>query len=157
MIPLQKKCGGLGIVDFQKHNAALLIKFLNKFYNKVDLPWVHLLWSEYYLEVVPHAKKMMGLFWWQDVLKQVDNFRGVSSIKPGKGDTFLFWLDNLQSNGSSTPFQLRFRRLFSYVLDEHISASKVFTMDDLSSLFHLPLSRAVYDELHQLQVILQDF
>jgi hypothetical protein len=28
-----KKCGGLGIVNFQKQNAALLIKFLDKFYN----------------------------------------------------------------------------------------------------------------------------
>jgi hypothetical protein len=106
---------------------------------------------------VPHAEKMRGSFWWKDVLKQVDNFRGVFSINPGKGDLDLFWLDNLQSNGSTTPFQLRFPRLFSYVLDEHASASKVFLTEDLSSLFHLPLSRAACDEFHQMQAILQDF
>jgi hypothetical protein len=72
-----KKCGGLGIVNFQKQNDALLIKFLDKFYNKVDLPWVHLLWSEYSLDNIPHAKNLTGSFWWRDVLKQVDNFRGV--------------------------------------------------------------------------------
>jgi hypothetical protein len=37
------QCGGLGIVDFQKQNAALLIKFLDKFYNKGDVPWVQLI------------------------------------------------------------------------------------------------------------------
>jgi hypothetical protein len=31
--------GGLGIVNFQKQNAALLIKFLDKFYNRKALPW----------------------------------------------------------------------------------------------------------------------
>ncbi|XP_071681176.1 uncharacterized protein [Lolium perenne] len=40
MICKPKLKGGLGIVDFQKQNAALLIKFLDKFYNKQDLPWV---------------------------------------------------------------------------------------------------------------------
>jgi hypothetical protein len=91
MVCKLKNAGGMGIVDFQKHNAALLIKFLDKFYNKANLPWVHLLWSEYYLEAVPHAGNMVGSFWWKDVLKQVDNFRGISSLKPGKGDSFLFW------------------------------------------------------------------
>jgi hypothetical protein len=37
-----KSCGGLGIVDFQKQNAALLLKFCDKFYNKVEIPWVKL-------------------------------------------------------------------------------------------------------------------
>jgi hypothetical protein len=90
LVCLPKKCGGLGVVDFQKQNAALLIKFLDKFYNRSDLPWVHLLWSEYYLQSVPHAEKLKGSFWWRDVLKQVDNFRGVSSVKPGRCDSFLF-------------------------------------------------------------------
>jgi hypothetical protein len=92
MVCRPKKCGGLGIVDFQKQNAALLIKFLDKFYNKVDLPWVHLLWSEYYLDTVPHWEKLKGSFWWRDVLKQVDNYRGVTSIKIGRGDTAFFGL-----------------------------------------------------------------
>jgi hypothetical protein len=69
MVCRPKKCGGLGIVDFQKQNAALLIKFLDKFYNKVDIPWVHLIWSEYYLDTVPHWEKLKGYFWWRDMLK----------------------------------------------------------------------------------------
>jgi len=30
--------GGLGIIDIQKQNEALLLKFLDKFYNRADLP-----------------------------------------------------------------------------------------------------------------------
>jgi hypothetical protein len=41
---------------------------------------------------VPHWKKLKGSFWWGDVLKQVDNDRGVTSIKIGIGDTALFGL-----------------------------------------------------------------
>jgi hypothetical protein len=69
--------GGLGIVNFQKQNAALLIKFLDKFYNKNALPWVDLIWFAHYQGKVPHEEKLCGSFWWRDIMKHVDNFRGV--------------------------------------------------------------------------------
>jgi hypothetical protein len=94
MICKPKLKGGLGIVDFQKQNAALLIKFLDKFYNKQDLPSVNLVWDAYYQEKVPHAENICGSFWWKDVIKQVDNFRGVAKVQHGRGDTLLFWSDN---------------------------------------------------------------
>jgi hypothetical protein len=94
MVCKPKQKGGLGIVNFQKQNAALLIKFLNKFYNHADLPWVNLIWYAHYEDKIPHAENLCGSFWWRDVLKLVDNFRGVSLVKPGRGNTFLLWLDS---------------------------------------------------------------
>jgi hypothetical protein len=38
MVCLPKLAGGLGVVNFQKQNAALLIKFLDKFYNNSKVP-----------------------------------------------------------------------------------------------------------------------
>ena len=41
-----KKCskpknkGGLRIINFRTQNKALLLKHLDKFYNKCDIPWV---------------------------------------------------------------------------------------------------------------------
>jgi hypothetical protein len=35
-----KEKGGLGIINLRSQNAALLIKHLDKFYNKKDIPWV---------------------------------------------------------------------------------------------------------------------
>lgn len=37
-----KEQGGLGIIDIESQNDALLMKFLDKFYNNVDVPWVNL-------------------------------------------------------------------------------------------------------------------
>jgi hypothetical protein len=54
--------GCLGIVNFQKQNAALLIKILDKFYNKRDLPWVNLIWEKHYAGKVPHAESLCGSF-----------------------------------------------------------------------------------------------
>jgi hypothetical protein len=84
MICKPKLKGGLGIVNFQKQNAALLIKYLDKFYNKKDLPWVDLLWFAHYQDKVPHEEKLCGSFWWRDVMKQVDNFRGVAAVIHGQ-------------------------------------------------------------------------
>jgi hypothetical protein len=78
MVCLPKSAGGLGVVNFQKQNATLLIKFLDKYYNKSEVPWVKLVWHAYYQDKIPHDEKLCGSFWWRDVMKQVDNFRGVA-------------------------------------------------------------------------------
>jgi hypothetical protein len=43
-----KHKGGLGILDLKKHNEALLMKMLYKFFNKQDLPLVQLIWDNRY-------------------------------------------------------------------------------------------------------------
>jgi hypothetical protein len=48
MVCAPKKQGGLGVLDLQTHNEALLLKFLHKFFTKADVPWVKLVWSNYY-------------------------------------------------------------------------------------------------------------
>jgi hypothetical protein len=101
MICKPKEKGGLGVVDFQKQNAALLIKFLDKFYNQDEIPWVQLVWDAHYVNKVSHAEDLCGSFWWRDVLKLVDNFCGVASVKLGTGSTFLFWSDNWEIHDSS--------------------------------------------------------
>ena len=37
-----KENGGLGVLNLQTHNQSLLLKNLHKFYNRIDIPWVHL-------------------------------------------------------------------------------------------------------------------
>jgi hypothetical protein len=39
---------------------GLLMKYLHKFFNKHDDPWVMLVWDKYYLNGAPHAKKSCG-------------------------------------------------------------------------------------------------
>jgi hypothetical protein len=54
-----KEDGGLGIIKLRHHNSALLLKFLHKFYNKVDLPWVRLTWQYIYSNGKPPMKECM--------------------------------------------------------------------------------------------------
>ena len=57
------------MINLKIHNDALLLKFLHKFYNKLDVLWVHLIWDTYYMDKVPHATNPVGSLWWRDILK----------------------------------------------------------------------------------------
>jgi len=47
MVCKEKKEGGLGIINLQVQSQSLLMKNLNKFFNKKDIPWVNLVWEKH--------------------------------------------------------------------------------------------------------------
>jgi hypothetical protein len=114
-----KKRGGMGIINLDFQNCALLMKHLDKFFNKRDLPWVKLIWNAYYSNnsVPPHALQERGSFWWKDIFRLIPIFRGVSTIQINTGDLALFWkdpwTDDLPQNAFST--------LFSFAINEGIT------------------------------------
>lgn len=71
MVTRSKEDGGLGVLDIKTQNEALLLKHLHKFFNRANVPWVHLVWEKHYTNgrLPNHVKK--GLFWWRDILKLV--------------------------------------------------------------------------------------
>jgi hypothetical protein len=82
--------------------------------------WVKLIWNAHYSNgEVPHAIKNKGSFWWQDVIKLVDLYRGIASCKMGDDTTVLFWLD---------------------VWNETISVDQFLLNNNIEQQFHLPLS-----------------
>jgi hypothetical protein len=106
MICKPRMKGGLGIIDFQKKNDALLLKFLHKFYNKrMDIPWVKLIWDSYYSLDVPHAAKLCGSYWWRDLAKMMDNCHAVAKPVVKSGETILFWVDEWEIDNSRIPLQ----------------------------------------------------
>lgn len=48
MVYSTKEEGGLGVIDLKTHNEALLMKYLHKFLNREDIPWVGLVWEAHY-------------------------------------------------------------------------------------------------------------
>ena len=74
-----KAHGGLGVVNIKVQNQVLLLKFLDKFYNRAEMPWVRLFWDSYYLNSVPHVSPICGSFWWKQIYKVMPIFRGISS------------------------------------------------------------------------------
>jgi len=87
------KIGGLGVIDLRTQNEALLIKNLHKFFNRVDVPWVHLIGKKYYSngKLPNHVRR--GSFWWRDVLKLLDKFKGLASVNIADGSSCLLWDD----------------------------------------------------------------
>ena len=138
-----KNKGGLGVIDLRTQNEALLLKHLDKFYNKRDIPWVNMIWHSYYSHgQIPHATADKGSFWWKDLLHLCDKFRGVASCIIGDGSTVLFWLDVW--NGHY--LQEKLPRLFTFAKDQKISVADFLTAPDKAVHFHLPLSEQAYHE-----------
>ena len=99
-----KNQGGLGIIDIKSPNNALLMKFLDKFYNEVDIPWVSMTWSKFYSnsQTPPHARSLIGSFWWKDIMTLFHKFRDLANCNPSNGRTALFWLIIGQIKSSKT-------------------------------------------------------
>jgi hypothetical protein len=90
MVTKPKLRGGLGVINLRVQNDALLLKNLHKFFSKADLPWVKLLWSQYYaFGQVPGQFKRWS-FWWRNNLKLLNCFKGIAQAKAGSGNSILF-------------------------------------------------------------------
>jgi hypothetical protein len=147
-----KRKGGLGIINLRSQNRALLLKHLDKFYNKKNIPWVNLVWKAYYSNgQIPHASADKGSFWWKDVLKLCDLFRGIAKCKIGDGSTVLFWSDLWNDN----VLESKFPRLYSFARNKKISVATFLTNNTLEAQFHLPLSEQAFQEFQGLQAHIQ--
>jgi hypothetical protein len=146
-----KEKGGLGVINLRLQNDALLLKHLHKFYNKVDVPWVQLVWFRYYSTKVPHAAREVGSFWWKDVLRLNTLYRIIARCTVGDGSTVCFWEDQW----STHVLKHTYPRLASYSRSDNISVLEVMQTEDLDSLFVLPLSQQALEDLQHLQAHLQ--
>jgi len=70
------------------------MKHLHKFYNRVQVPWVQLVWDKYYSrDRLPiFVINFRGSFWWRDILKLLTQFKGLAMvhIQDGKSCFLLF-------------------------------------------------------------------
>ncbi|XP_073361690.1 uncharacterized protein [Aegilops tauschii subsp. strangulata] len=142
-----KSKGGLGVINIKIHNEALLLKFLHKFYNKLDVPWVNMLWDNQYVNQVPHAVDSVGSFWWKDILKLTPIYRGISRVQVVDGSTTLLWKDLW----SSDVLQSSHPRAFSFALHEDMTVADFWANTELHETFHLPLSALTLSEVQDIQ------
>uniref|UniRef100_A0A453ILD2 Reverse transcriptase zinc-binding domain-containing protein n=1 Tax=Aegilops tauschii subsp. strangulata TaxID=200361 RepID=A0A453ILD2_AEGTS len=149
-----KMKGGLGILNLGLQNDALLLKYMNKFYNKADVPWVHLVWDSCYFQRIPHDTILCGSFWWRDICKLMDKYRAVTFVTVGKGDSVLFWSDHWEIDQSCIPLQERFPRLFPFCLQKNLSVMEVIQAGNVQQMFSLPLSELAFREFNQLSSLL---
>jgi hypothetical protein len=100
---------------------------------------------------VPHATKDRGSFWWKDLLRLCDVYRGIARCTVGDGSTVLFWSDIW--NGHL--LQDKFPRLSSFAKDKLFSVAMFLSTTQMGKLFHLPLFSEAWQEYQALQAIIQ--
>jgi hypothetical protein len=138
-----KADGGLGTIDLRAHNAALLMKFLHKFYNKVDLPWVNITWTHFYRNSrPPHERKNVGSFWWRDIMSLAPKILQMAKCTVRSGSSVSFW---------HHPWDLGilkdiYPQLFSFSQNKSCSVLLLLSWDE-SRAFFLPLSQIAFDQL----------
>jgi hypothetical protein len=82
--------GGLGVIKLRVQNETLLLKNLHKFFNKAYLPWVHLIWTQYYSNGKVPTNASKGSSWWRNILRLLDQYKGIAQGIVGSGETILF-------------------------------------------------------------------
>lgn len=142
--------GGLGVIDIEKQNKALILKNFHKFFNKCDLPWVNLIWEKHYKngKLPNHIRK--GSFWWRDTLKLLPDFKSVAKPQLMNGESILFWHDIW----AGQPLAVIAPELFSFAKNKMITARKAFDQEELSDLFQLPLSQTTFLQLQDIQQLM---
>jgi hypothetical protein len=114
------------------------LKWLDKIYNKVDTPWVHLVWNKYYTSKVSHAAREIGSFWWKDILII---YRSIATCTIGDGSTISFW-DDLWAD---SVLSVKYPHLVSFAKKLDASVLEVMQAEDLDVLFMLPLSTKAFE------------
>jgi hypothetical protein len=146
-----KNRGGLGVIRLRLQNEALLMKSLDKFFSKADLPWVKLLLTQYYANGKIPRRSMKGSFWWRSNLRVLDTFKGLAKADFGSGDTILFWHDLWNGH----VLNLRFPQLHSFAKNDLVLVFSMLHMDNLQNHFNLLLSEEAYEQYCDLVLVLQ--
>lgn len=133
----------------QDQNEALLIKHLHKFFNRVDIPWVSLIWEKYYSNDKLPGVSNKGSFWWKDCLKLLGKFKRMGHVEIASGTSCLAWEDLWTDQALSQ----KFPELLSFAKNRHITFAQMHATSQLHSLFHLPLSQQAHDQLQSLQLL----
>lgn len=131
----------------RNQNTALLMKFLDKFYNHADIPWVKLTWLKLYSNdnTPPHVRNPSGSFWWKDIIKLFGTFKAFAVCHVNSGASISLWNDNW----SGQPLEFSSPHLFSFTRKPKCSL-KFYIDNDPNRVFFLPLSSQASDQLNAL-------
>jgi hypothetical protein len=122
-----KMKGGIGVIKLRVQNDALLLKNLHMFFNKADLPWVHLIWNKYYSNGKLPGQTMKYSFWWRSMLRLLNLYKGISHAQAKSGESILFWKDVW--NGRI--LYLSYPHVFSFAIEENATLQSVLAQDSL--------------------------
>jgi hypothetical protein len=129
------------------------MKHLHKFFNKLPILWVQLVWDHYYSRnnLPSTDRSPRGSFWWKDILKLLDSFKEMARISVQNDSTCFLWLDLWGQNVC----QQSYPELFSYDMSQYTTLRAATTTATFQDLFYLPLSMEAFEQFQELFVSLQ--
>lgn len=131
----------------------MLMKYLHKFYNRDDIPWVGLVWESYYSNGRLPGNISKGSFWWKDVTKLIHKFKSIAKVDLKDGMTCMFWSDMWLGMIPETSFP----ELYSFAKTKTTTFSSAMNEHSFQNLFHLPLSEEAFSQFTQLQNLMDSF
>jgi hypothetical protein len=143
-----KSSGGLGVINLELQNKALLMKNLHKFYNRADTPWVNIIWTNHYSNSLP-LEKLVSSFWWRDILKIQEYYKELARVEIGDGKTTLLWHDNWDGVRKSASYPEFWS--FASIKDITIHQARLTASHEM---FHTPLSAEAFEQFQALQDLL---
>ncbi|KAG8062309.1 hypothetical protein GUJ93_ZPchr0003g17029 [Zizania palustris] len=148
-----KAKGGLGVLNLTGQNNALLMKHLDKLFNRANVPWVDLIWQTYYHNgTLPHLSSRRGSAWWKGIQRLCPLFLAIAKPLARNGTTISLWFDQWKD----LPLHIALPRLFSFARHHKCSLRAFLENPDLATHFFLPLSEEAFGELSQLQLLFMD-
>lgn len=125
------KTKGRWILNLTTHNKSPQIKNVDKFFNRHSLPYVNLTLNNHYKSRAAPSSKKVGSFWWNDVLKTLDKFKGIPKASIKDGHFVHLWYDLWDTRVPS----LSYHELFSYAINKTLSSCKLRRSHNLRTCF----------------------
>ncbi|KAL4353692.1 hypothetical protein GQ457_06G031150 [Hibiscus cannabinus] len=150
---LPKSLGGLGIVDLDVQNRALLGKWIWKFANDRDGFWKKVIASKYHYELnclLPIAQHSGKHSWiWNGVMKSFgkdDQFgtclRNNFIVQLGDGKSINFWNDSWVCE---VPLRFKFPRIFAICQNKSGVVAEFGSKANGEWVWNIPLRRQLFD------------
>lgn len=140
LVCVPKINGGLGVLNLTIQNQSLLLKHLHKFFNKKDVPWVHQVWERHYSNGRLPGTSRCGSFWWRDIVKLLESFKGMARVTVQNGSTCFLW----QDLWSDQILDQAYPELHSYAITNSTTVRATHQLNEIHDLFHLPLSKEAF-------------
>ena len=143
----KKNQGGLGVMNIDVQNKALLLKNLHKLFNKQNIPWVNLIWDTYYSNNQLPGVRLQGSFCWEAHLKLLGYYKAMARCRLGNENSAMFWHDIWKDSWLHHTFS----HIYSFSRNIDITIRQAVQNEFLEDRFHLPLRREAYQEFLQLE------
>jgi hypothetical protein len=93
-----KKSRGLGVLNLLSLNEALLMKNLDKFFNRHNLAWVNLVWDNHYRSDSIPLNYKQRLILVENILKTLHKYKSISKVQVKDGRSIVLWHDTWDSS-----------------------------------------------------------